>query len=582
MAALPLLPLCAAALGPAAAPTTPSAPPPGVGAWTAGHAGPPDSETDPWLLKPRFHLGAPNPAGCAGTGFCAGCNDVNAMFKHRGVWHVFFQHILTPEYSGARPTAEYRTCWAHAASKDLVRWRTWGCVGTWDRSFGVAFDGALLGLDASGTPTLLFDGLEHGTALGVNASFVEVAAVPKNASDEWLREWRVLDGPPLWRSATAGTNPSPGFTLPAASGGNTSLRYTVAASHVSGHCSLLASATMRELHMVSPSFFTPGAVGRHCGGPNLLRLPGSTERWLLKYEGTTGGRGSMFSLGSVLGSAEGPRFEATTPAAPFDYGNFQWAETMAPTADDPRGFLLGWVHSAQWLSGVHPPFGSGDPCNPGWPAAPPAFMTESLLREILYDARAAAVVTPPLRELRQLRTPQPLAALGRTRLAAGSRRQLPLSGASTDRSVGRQLEIVAFFERSSAQPGHTFGVGVLESDRLNQTTDAFFASGSGNSVKLTVDASRSGFLSSRCGSRLPPSRATGSVKLLPDEQLLQLHVFVDRSVVEAFAMGGRGAATVSVRPNASATHVSVFSGGEVTLHNLTIWGVGSILLGDEE
>ena len=142
--------------------------------------------------------------------------------------------------------------------------------------------------------------------------------------------------------------------------------------------------------------------------------------------------------------------------------------------------------------------------------------------------------------------------------------------------------MLAFFERSSAQPGHTFGVGVLESDRLNQTTDTFFTSGSGNSVKLTVDASRSGFLSSRCGSRLPPSRATGSVKLLPDEQLLQLHVFVDRSVVEAFAMGGRGAATVSARPNASATHVSVFSGGEVTLHNLTIWGVGSILLGDEE
>ena len=85
------------------------------------------------------------------------------MFKHRGVLHVFFQHILTPEYSGARPTAEYRTCWAHAASKDLVRWRTWGCVGSWDRSYGVAFDGALLGLDASGTPTLLFDGLEHGT-----------------------------------------------------------------------------------------------------------------------------------------------------------------------------------------------------------------------------------------------------------------------------------------------------------------------------------------------------------------------------------------------------------------------------------
>ena len=180
--------------------------------------------------------------------------------------------------------------------------------------------------------TLRGEGREHGTALGVNAAFVEVAAVPKNASDEWLREWRVLDGPPRWRSTTTGTNPAPGFTLPAASGGNTSLRYTVAASHVSGHCSLLASATMRELHMVSPSFFTPGAVGRHCGGPNLLRLPGSTERWLLKYEGTTGGRGSMFSLGSVQGSAQGPRFEATTPPAPE---SVPWTRWWPPSAGQP-------------------------------------------------------------------------------------------------------------------------------------------------------------------------------------------------------------------------------------------------------
>eukprot|EP01051_Picozoa_sp_SAG22_P000910 SAG22_NODE_30_length_28348_cov_12.488584_7_plen_347_part_00 len=343
---------------------------------------------------------------------------------------------------------------------------------------------------------------------------------------------------------------------------------------------------MRELHMVNPSFFTPGTVGRHCGNPNLLRLPGSTAgRWLLKYEGTTGGRGSMFSLGSVVSSAtNGVQFEATTTPAAFDFGNFQWAEMMAPTADDPRGLLLGWVRSAQWLSGVHPPFGSGDACNPGWPAAPPAFMTESLLREVIYDERAQVVVTPPLRELKQLRTPQPLAALGRTRLAAGSRRPIPLhvAGADSDRSAGRQLEVLAIFERSSAQAGNTFGVGVLESTSLKQTTDVFFTGpGNASSVKLTVDASRSGFLSSRCGSRLPPSHATGNVKLLPDEQLLQLHVFVDRSVVEAFAMGGRGVATVSMRPNASATGLSVFSGGQVTLRNLAVWGLGSIFVHEE-
>ena len=51
-------------------------------------------------------------------------------------------------------------------------------------------------------------------------------------------------------------------------------------------------------------------------------------------------------------------------------------------------------------------------------------------------------------------------------------------------------------------------------------------------------------------------------------------------IVEAFAMGGRGVATVIVRPNASATGVSVFSGGNVTLRNLTVWGMETALLDD--
>ena len=134
-AVLPLLPLCAA-LGPAAAPLAPPAAPAGAGAWTAGHVGPPGSETDPWPLKQ-------NP----GPGFCASCKRRQRHVRaHCAVWHIFFQqHILTPEYSGVRSPGRVDLpdahSWAHAASKGLVHVQGPRALAPLrDRTCGVALD----------------------------------------------------------------------------------------------------------------------------------------------------------------------------------------------------------------------------------------------------------------------------------------------------------------------------------------------------------------------------------------------------------------------------------------------------------
>jgi hypothetical protein len=207
-------------------------------------------------------------------------------------------------------------------------------------------------------------------------------------------------------------------------------------------------------------------------------------------------------------------------------------------ADPDRALILGWVRSGQWVAGMHPPFGSGSACNPGWPAAPPAFMTESLLREVRWDAAAQAVVTPPMRELEQLRTKQPLATLGRTQLLAGERRVIPLaSGGSSNRptssesrgsnsaasALGRQVEVLAYFERPTGQQaGHTFGISVLESTQLKQRTDVFFTAppstststtGATTDLLLTIDAEHSGFLPDSCQKLLPPSHVDGGVAI---------------------------------------------------------------------
>jgi hypothetical protein len=589
--------------------------PPGAGQWTLpGYRGAPDSDMDPWLLKPRFHLGSPNPAGCDGSGFCGGCNDVNAMFSFRNTTHIFFQHIRSPKYVGHVPPPGYRTCWSHAASTDGgAHWQNFGCKGSgdWDLPFGVAFDGSMLGTDGeTGFPVLLFDGLERNTALGVNASFVEVLAQPANPTGDarWLRRWRVNStGNPLWNSTAIGTNPSPGFDLPDWAGGSPSLRYVVAASHANGHCALLA--TNRSLRagseggsltmiQVNADFLVPSHdAGRHCGQPVLSRLPvigheaaaaksTSAPTHILKYEGSKGSVYQLGSLGRASAAGDPPRFVSSSAARALDIGNFQWAGLMIPQDDGSsrsgsdgaqRALVLGWVRSGQWVSGLHPPFAPGSPCNPFWPAAPPAFMTLSLLRELHFDARLGVVVTPPMREVEQLRSAAPIASLGRTVLAAGTRRPIVLAGSSGSAGVGRQLEIVAVFSAPAA--GHTFGVAVLESTELNQTTDIFFTAPQ-PSVSDTIDATRSGFLPPSCLKQLPPSKVTGDVPLLPPThedkdamEPLELRIFVDRSIVEAYAQNGRLVGTVSVRPNASATGVSVFAGGSVTLLSLRVFAI---------
>lgn len=448
----------------------------------------------------------------------------------------------------------------------------------------------MLGLDPStGVPTILFDGLQKGSNFSSQPppTFVEVFAQPKNASDPWLREWDVEhSGAPAWTSSITGTNPSPGFKLGASEGGDDSLTYAVAASHASGRCSLLASATMHgSLKLISSEFFLPGKAAPHCAQPNLIKLPNvqsdsrpGRAKYLLKFEG----RGSVYLTGDIVNSStqssRGIRFRPSndTVLRTFDFGNFQWAELMAPTNHDPdRGLLLGWVRSGQWIAGVHPPFALGSPCNPAWPSAPPAFMTESLLREVLWDEQSQQVITPPLRELKNLRGQQPLATLGPTELRPGERLPISLSHPRESTAAGRQVEIHAFFKRPK-NTGHTFGFSVLESTELKQHTDVFFTDTAGDDVELTIDATRSGFLESHCTKLLPPSLVSGKVNLLTQEEVLDVRIFVDRSIVEAFAMGGRGAATVSVRPNATATGVAVISGGNTTLLNLTVFSVGTI------
>jgi beta-fructofuranosidase len=71
-----------------------------------------------------------------------------------------------------------------------------------------------------------------------------------------------------------------------------------------------------------------------------------------------------------------------------------------------------------------------------------------------------------------------------------------------------------------------------------------------------------------------------ALKLLPGEDEVKLHAFVDRSIVEVFAMDGRSAVTARVYPTRNDSVVAAVYAGDThpaTLRQAEIWNLRGAL-----
>jgi hypothetical protein len=153
---------------------------------------------------------------------------------------------------------------------------------------------------------------------------------------------------------------------------------------------------------------------------------------------------------------------------------------------------------------------------------------------VRYDSRLQQLTTLPIGEYSKLRTGQLVPTIIGRRLTAAQ--------PSVALGEGRQLDItVEFALPEKATTATQLGVAVLMAADLNHRTDIYLSPAGGSSWALTVSTSLSGDVP---GHENSFPTATQRFSVLPHETTLSLRVVLDRSIIEAFAQGGR----VSTQP----------------------------------
>ena len=130
------------------------------------------------------------------------------------------------------------------------------------------------------------------------------------------------------------------------------------------------------------------------------------------------------------------------------------------------------------------------------------------------------------------------------------------------------MELVAVFERPE-QPAR-FGIRVLQSPAAHVEVAVEFATAAAQSFRV--------FLNAALGA--PEVFVSDPVRMLDGEAEVSLDIFVDRSIVEVFAQGGRAAVTAAVAPERSAAGVELFSAEQSTglsLRSITAYAMGCML-----
>ena len=161
------------------------------------------------------------------------------------------------------------------------------------------------------------------------------------------------------------------------------------------------------------------------------------------------------------------------------------------------------------------------------------------MRDVVFDQNGGGEGIPtlnslPIEEYENLRT----ADLG----------MLPVSG--------RQLDITASFQLPT-DDANIVGIKVFESDDGNTfTLISIEASSEKDYYSLKIDTSKSGFNVPNKNNSFPVSEMQFYAEEAT-EATVDLRVVVDRSLVEAFAMGGRAVVTSTVYANAEHSKASI-------------------------
>lgn len=392
---------------------------------------------EPFQNAPQFHL--MDQHGC-------GENDPNGpVFDPvHGVIHHFYQiHLAAAPGHGPD--------YGHFVSKDFVHWAALP-VAIWNgldssvwpprvtaydneaifTGSGVVVDGA----GPNGQPGVVqiypglcnkndWPGCETGTLLA--------QAVPANyETDQLLVNWTK----PSYNPIVENTQRDPSTPWKTASG---EWRLRTYDSMVYGAAS--------DADLLAGKWYTVGRSGdfRQCECPSVYPLPASTPGWEDYYEQDglpthvhkTSCGGDWWQLGTY------------TEGAPKELGSFKETEGWEDLFQQKK-MDVGQFYASK--DNEYPSKGGGKRrINWGWATVPPA-STQTLPREITFNAATRTLEQAPIEELESLRGE---AAYSRTgiKLVAGASEDLKVAG------IAKQSEVVATFELPSAEGKFSIVIG---------------------------------------------------------------------------------------------------------------------------
>lgn len=491
--------------------------------------------------RPRYHFTPPQ----------NWTNDPNGLVYHDGRYHLFYQHNPFANQWG-------HMSWGHAVSKDLLRWEH--------------LPVAIPEFTENGKTTAIFSGsavIDAGNrhALcppGTKDCFVAVYTGHVTAGDKHLAQYQNLafsgDGGRTFTQYAQ--NPivdigSKEFRDPNVFWYEPQQKWVMVTVKATEHrAALYESKDLKTWRFLS-HFGNVGDTTKVWECPALVQVPiqneagrpsGGQSRWVL-FISAGHPQKDYVGMQYFVGNFDGTTFTLDPanpkPIAPavtnvVDWGKDYYAAIQFNhlPANQPGPVMVGWLNNWAYAGAL--------PTTPfkGAMSLPRQISLKRTGEGLVLVQQPVAGVTG----LRGLKTARP-----NLRLASQSQ----VLEKSTNNAYELTLDLV---------PGSAKTAGVKLAKGTNEETVLRYADG-----KLQLDRRRSGNVGFH---KSFPS--VEEAPLSPQNGVLKLRIFVDKSIVEVFANDGERVITDQIFPTENAGGVELFAeGGTAEFRNVTLWAMKS-------
>ena len=430
-------------------------------------------------------------------------NDPNGMFYKDGVYHLYFQYNPYGSVWG-------NMHWGHSTSTDLMHWKFEGCAIVPD-AWGAIFSGSCV-VDHENTAGF---GKEAVVAFYTSAKSTPWGDIQMQSMAYSLDNGKTFtkyEGNPILTSSEKDfRDPKVFWYAPG--------KHWVMILAVGQHMEIYSSVNLKEWKKESEFGAMQGAHGGVWECPDLVEIPveGTREKkWVLICNLNPGGPFGGSAAQYFVGSFDGKKFvnESPTQTKWMDWGKDNYATVTWNNAPDGRCIALGWMSNWQYANNV--PTRQYRSAN-------------TLARDLtLYrEGQELYLKSTPSSEVKKAR---------------GKKVSIPSF------KVSEKHEMVNLFEEKQ---------GAYEVEIVIQNAGASkiafcLLNDKGEKVSMYYDLNRKQFVMDRSESgTVDFSKDFPAITVAPAnvDKELTLHLFVDRSSIEAFGEDGKFVMTNLVFPS---------------------------------